>query len=87
VKRGVAELFAGDACGAARRIAGDAASATRHAKTNPANLRVALGEALRILCGARGIEIFLRNMLSTFWEPRHCSRVARECLREAGSKV
>ena len=71
-KRGGAELFAGDACGAAWRIAGNAASATkhanmRHAKTNPADLHVAFGEARRILCGTRGIDIFLREMEIAFW--------------------
>src|SRR5580700_8637297 len=86
-KRGGAELFAGDACGRAWRIAGDAASAARHAKTNPANLPVELREALRIVCEARGIGIFLGEMGFAFLEPRHCSRVFGECLREAGEQA
>jgi len=83
-KRGcAAEFFGGGACGAARRIAGDAASATMQARVWQMNLRVALREALQILCDTRGIGIFLRYMWITFWEPRHCSGVLRECLRAA----
>jgi hypothetical protein len=50
-------------------------------------LHVVLRETLRLFCEPSGIRIFLRENWSAFLEPRHCSRVFRECLRRAGARV
>jgi len=46
-----------------------------------------LRETLRSFCEPSGIRIFLRENWSAFLEPRHCSRVFRECLRRASVRV